>query len=71
MRKEDLIRSLAKAAGSGRGVGAGPDDGELRWGSESSKSLEYLQEVTSPEDEAERDGHLNFFRLENPHREDA
>jgi hypothetical protein len=37
-------------------VGAGPDDGHLRTGSETSKSLKYSQEVTSPDEEPERPG---------------
>src|SRR4051794_11633764 len=35
---------------------AGPDGGRIRRGSESSKSLKYSQEVTSPDDEPERAG---------------
>ena len=61
MRKEELVHALADASREGRDpgendVGAGPDGGELRWGEESSTSLKYAQEVTSPEDEPERDG---------------
>ena len=37
-------------------LGAGPDGGKVRTGPESSKSLKYSQEVTSPEDEPEREG---------------
>lgn len=37
-------------------LGAGPDDGKIRRGPESSKSLKYSQEVTSPDDEPEREG---------------
>jgi hypothetical protein len=37
-------------------LGAGPDDGKVRTGPESSKSLKYSQEVTSTEDEPEREG---------------
>jgi hypothetical protein len=37
-------------------LGAGPDGGKIRQGPESSKSLKYSQEVTSPEDEPEREG---------------
>jgi len=46
-------------AGAGRDeedLGAGPDDGKVRTGPESSKSLKYSQEVTSTEDEPEREG---------------
>jgi Rho termination factor, N-terminal domain len=35
---------------------AGPDGGSLRTGEQTSKSLQYSQEVTSPDDEAERPG---------------
>lgn len=34
----------------------GPDDGKVRTGSESSDSLKYSQEITSPDDEPEREG---------------
>jgi hypothetical protein len=37
-------------------LGAGPDDGKIRRGPESSKSLKYSQEVTSTDDEPEREG---------------
>jgi hypothetical protein len=37
-------------------LGAGPDGGKVRQGPESSKSLKYSQEVTSPEEEPEREG---------------
>lgn len=40
----------------GRPGDAGPDGGRVRRGSESSKSLQYSQEITSPEDEPERAG---------------
>src|SRR5690625_5844685 len=61
MSKEELVHALAAASREGRDpgendVGAGPDGGELRWSEESSTSLKYAQEVTSPEDEPERDG---------------
>lgn len=36
--------------------GAGPDGGHIRTGPEASDSLHYSQEVTSPDDEPERDG---------------
>jgi Rho termination factor-like protein len=35
---------------------AGPDDGRIRRGPESSKSLDYAQEITSPDDDPERPG---------------
>lgn len=71
MKKEDLVDALAAAKNDGkpasrgdgdgdRGdsgeVGAGPDDGKIRTGPDSSDSLKYSQEVTSPEDEPEREG---------------
>ena len=37
-------------------AGAGPDGGHVREGPEASDSLQYSQEVTSPEEEPERDG---------------
>jgi hypothetical protein len=49
----------ARDADTGReeeDLGAGPDGGKIRRGPESSKSLKYSQEVTSPEDEPEREG---------------
>ena len=61
MRKEELVRVVAQERQGGGGadadsVGAGPDDGRLRTGSETSKSLKYSQEVTSPDDDPERAG---------------
>jgi hypothetical protein len=67
MRKEDLVDAVAAAkndgtSGSGgegdgnRDAGAGPDGGKVRTGPDSSDSLKYSQEVTSPEDEPERKG---------------
>lgn len=37
-------------------LGAGPEGGKIRHGPDSSKSLKYSQEVTSPDDEPEREG---------------
>ncbi len=37
-------------------VGAGPDEGRIRTGPETSKSLKYSPEITSPDDEPEREG---------------
>lgn len=37
-------------------AGAGPDGGKIRTGPDSSKSLKYSQEVTSPDEEPEREG---------------
>jgi len=67
MRKDDLVEAVVEArhdggsadhggAGSDGTAGAGPDGGHVRTGSETSKSLKYSQEVTSPDDEPERDG---------------
>ncbi len=36
--------------------GAGPDGGHIRQGPEASSSLKYSQEVTSPDEEPEREG---------------
>lgn len=36
--------------------GAGPDGGQIRTGPETSRSLKYAQEVTSPDEEPERAG---------------
>jgi Rho termination factor, N-terminal domain len=55
MRKEDLVQAVV-GAGSGGREDAGPDGGRLRTGSETSKSLKYSQEVTSPDDDPERPG---------------
>src|SRR5687768_7987717 len=62
MRKEELVqavaavRSGAGAQSSGDEVGAGPDGGRLRTGPETSSSLKYSQEVTSPDEDPERPG---------------
>jgi hypothetical protein len=71
MRKEDLVREVARVRSGGGnddgdaaadgdsaadGGDAGPDDGRLRTGDNTSRSLEYSQEVTSPDDEPERPG---------------
>ncbi|MHA7279709.1 Rho termination factor N-terminal domain-containing protein [Arthrobacter sp. MDT2-2] len=37
-------------------VGAGPDSGRIRTGPETSKSLKYSQEITSPDEDPEREG---------------
>jgi hypothetical protein len=61
MRKEELVEAVAEArqesadASSGD-VGAGPEGGRLRTGSQTSDSLKYSQEVTSPDDDPERPG---------------
>jgi hypothetical protein len=66
MHKDELVRAVAKArsegaSGDGAGasddeVGAGPDGGHLRTGAETSSSLKYSQEITSPDEEPEREG---------------
>jgi hypothetical protein len=70
MRKEELVAAISEAhrpggrdSGSGGNGGeagqpgdAGPDGGQLRTGEQTSKSLKYSQEVTSPDDEPERAG---------------
>jgi hypothetical protein len=62
MRKDDLVEAVSEAgrgggdAGDSGDAGAGPDDGRLRTGEGTSKSLTYSQEVTSPDDEPERAG---------------
>jgi hypothetical protein len=61
MRKEELVRAVAEER-SGNGdagpgdVGRGPEGGHVRTGPDTSKSLKYSQEVTSPDDEPERPG---------------
>lgn len=67
MKKEELVQAVAEARSGGGGddgeesdsdeeLGAGPDGGKIRRGPESSKSLKYSQEVTSPDEEPEREG---------------
>ncbi|YCK79779.1 Rho termination factor N-terminal domain-containing protein (plasmid) [Arthrobacter sp. D3-18] len=68
MRKEELVGEVAEARSSGEqrnqdgptpegdSLDAGPDGGKIRTGEASSSSLKYSQEVTSPEDEPEREG---------------
>src|SRR3954454_11985548 len=66
MRKDELVSEVGKLRsdsgddgaedGAGGDVGAGPDGGRLRTGEDTSKSLKYSQEVTSPEDEPKREG---------------
>lgn len=60
MRKEELVHAIAEAEGSeGSGdssAGAGPDGGHVRTGKQTSKSIKYSQEVTSPDEEPEREG---------------
>ena len=62
MRKDELVKAIAGvrsgAAGqrSGDDVEAGPDGGRLRTGEQTSSSLKYSQEVTSPDEDPERPG---------------
>ena len=68
MKKDDLVRALSDAArdqdggtqGGGDDAGApgdrGPDDGRLRTGDQTSRSLQYSQEITSLDDDPERAG---------------
>jgi Rho termination factor, N-terminal domain len=59
MRKEELVEAISAAHRSGSRQGqsdAGPDGGRVRTGDQTSRSLKYAQEVTSPEDEPERPG---------------
>jgi hypothetical protein len=60
MRKEDLVGAVAQArqqsATGSDESGAGPDGGSLRTGAETSDSLKYSQEITSPGDDPERPG---------------
>jgi len=62
MRKDELVDEVAKVrSGSvekvGAGdAGAGPDGGKLRTGEQTSSSLKYSQEVSSPDGEPERAG---------------
>jgi Rho termination factor, N-terminal domain len=69
LKKEELVDAISEQSrrngeASSEGgddridddLGAGPDGGRVRQGPEASRSLEYSQEVTSPEDEPEREG---------------
>ncbi len=65
MKKEELVDALSAAyrkGGSGGGGEAGqpgdrgPDGGHLRTGEQTSKSIQYSQEVTSLDDDPERPG---------------
>jgi hypothetical protein len=67
MKKDELVGAIAKAgsggaasggaASGGEGdLGAGPEGGRVRRGPESSKSIDYSQEVTSTDEEPEREG---------------
>jgi len=71
LRKEELVQAISEAqqqsddggAPSEAGGGeagqpgdAGPDEGHVRTGEQTSRSVKYSQEVTSPGDEPEREG---------------
>jgi Rho termination factor, N-terminal domain len=67
MKKDELVDALSDTyrdgGGSGGGEGEagqpgdrGPDDGRLRTGDQTSKSIQYSQEVTSLDDDPERPG---------------
>ncbi len=66
MKKEELVDAISEAyreddAGgnggeAGRPGDRGPDDGHLRTGDQTSKSLQYSQEVTSLDEDPERPG---------------
>ena len=66
MRKEELVDAVSEAhregadseggGSAGEPGDAGPDGGRLRTGEETSKSLKYSQEITSPDEEPERAG---------------
>lgn len=43
-------------SGDSDDLGAGPDGGRIRTGPETSKSLKYSQEITSPDEDPEREG---------------
>jgi hypothetical protein len=66
-RKEELVNAVSEVhrhAGQGEGSkqaagasgDAGPDGGRVRTGEQTSKSIKYSQEVSSPDDEPERAG---------------
>ena len=67
MSKEELVRAMSDAARGGSSAGSdtgeagqpgdrGPDDGHLRTGEQTSRSLKYSQEITSLDDDPERPG---------------
>jgi hypothetical protein len=66
MKKDELVDALSArdregSGGSGGGEAGlpgdrGPDGGRLRTGDQTSKSLKYSQEVTSPDEDPERAG---------------
>jgi hypothetical protein len=49
-------RAVAGEGGAGQPGDRGPDDGRLRTGDETSKSLKYSQEITSLDEDPERQG---------------
>ena len=64
MKKDELVEALSERYRDGGSDGGeagqpgdrGPDDGRLRTGDETSKSLKYSQEITSLDEDPERPG---------------
>jgi hypothetical protein len=59
MKKDELVEEVTRIrtdSPESGDAGAGPDGGRLRTGEETSRSLKYSQEVTSPDEEPERPG---------------
>jgi len=61
MKKEELVDAISAGHRGGNvqaddSGGAGPDDGHVRTGPQTSKSLKYSQEITSTDDDPERPG---------------
>lgn len=67
LKKEELVDAISQQSRGGGSssrdgdstdgdLGAGPDEGRVRQGPEASRSLEYSQEVTSTDEEPEREG---------------
>jgi Rho termination factor, N-terminal domain len=60
MRKAELVDAVVEASSGtpagGEDAGAGPDGGHVRTGAETSKSIQYSQEIASPDDDPERPG---------------
>ncbi|MCZ2824313.1 MULTISPECIES: Rho termination factor N-terminal domain-containing protein [unclassified Modestobacter] len=70
MKKEELVSAISDAHRKGKAAGGGapedgqagqpgdrgPDDGHLRLGDETSRSLQYSQEITSLDEDPERAG---------------
>lgn len=54
--RPEVKRAAEGGDGDDGDVGAGPDGGHVRTGEVTSSSVKYSQEITSPEDEPEREG---------------